>query len=198
MKPGERRVTPDEARHLLERQGAIRSGHFELTSGRHSDLYVEKARVLQWPEATVTIAREIVSWYPGGIDVVVAPAVGAIPLGFAVALAAGARSVYAERQDGTMRLRRGFAIEERERVLVVEDVVTTGGSAAEVFHLVDEAGAEALGVAALVDRSTAPLPFPLRAMVRVEASTWEPAHCPMCARGLPLEIPGSRRLAGAG
>ena len=191
-------MTSEEGRDILERQGAIRSGHFELTSGRHSDLYVEKARVLQWPEATVTIAREIVSWYPGGIDVVLAPAVGAIPLGFAVALAAGARSVYAERQDGTMRLRRGFALEERERTLVVEDVVTTGGSAGEVFHLVEEAGAQALGVAALVDRSAAPLPFPLRAVVRVEASTWEPARCPMCAGGLPLEVPGSRRLAGAG
>jgi orotate phosphoribosyltransferase len=198
MTPGEQVVSAEEARRLFERHGAIRSGHFELTSGRHSDLYVEKARVLQWPEATMAIAREIASWYPGGIDVVVAPAVGAIPLGFAVAVGAGARSVYAERQQGKMQLRRGFAIEADERALVVEDVVTTGASAAEVFHLVEEAGAESLGVAALVDRSTGPLPFPLRAVVRVVASTWESARCPMCARGVPVEAPGSRHLAGAG
>ena len=104
------------------------SGHFLLSSGRHSDTYVQKARVLERPDVTMALAREIASWYER-VEVVLAPAVGAIALGFAVALASGARSLFAEREDGRMALRRGFAIEPGERTLVVEDVVTTGGSA---------------------------------------------------------------------
>src|SRR5438128_7610155 len=128
-------MTAEEARRLFERHGAILSGHFLLSSGRHSDRYVEKARVLEHPEVAMALSREIASWYPR-IDVVVAPAVGAIALGFAVALAAGARSLFAEREDGLMQLRRGFLVEPGERVLVVEDVVTTGASAREVYDLI--------------------------------------------------------------
>jgi orotate phosphoribosyltransferase len=186
-------VTPDEALAILERSGALLSGHFELTSGLHSDRYVQKARVFEQPEVAMELAREIASWYTR-IDVVLSPAVGAIPLGFAVAIMARARSIFAERHDGRMQLRRGFAIEPGERVLVVEDVVTTGGSARECYGLGAEFGAERLGVAALVDRSTGPLEFPLRAVVRVEATTWTPDACPLCRRGLPIDSPGSRRL----
>lgn len=186
-------MTPHEARELLERHGAILSGHFELSSGRHSDTYVQKARLLERPAATLDLAREIASWYPA-IDVVVSPAVGAIVLGFAVALARGARSVFAEREDGRLQLRRGFRVDPGEKVLVVEDVITTGASAAEVHDLVGGLGAMRLGVAALVDRSTGPLPFDLRSVVRVEAVAWEPAGCPLCRDGVPFDSPGSRRL----
>jgi orotate phosphoribosyltransferase len=186
-------VNEQEAAALFERSGAMLSGHFELSSGRHSDRYVQKARVLEHPESAMALAGEIASWYPR-IEVVVAPAVGAIALGFAVALAAGARSVYTERQEGTMRLRRGFAVGPGERTLVVEDVVTTGASAREVYELVGEAEAERLGVAALIDRSTQAVGFPLRAVLRVEAQTWDRSECPMCARGDPIQSPGSRRL----
>ena len=187
---------PDAARELLERSGAMLSGHFRLTSGRHSDVYVQKARVLEQPEATMALAREIASWFPR-IDVVVAPAIGAIPLGFAVASEARARSMFAEREGGQMRLRRGFRLEEGEMALVVEDVVTTGGSAGEVFRLVVESGAECPGVAALIDRSTVPLDFPLRAVLRIEASSWEPEACPLCRQGMPLDSPGSRFVSGS-
>ena len=141
----------------------------------------------------MALAREIASWYPR-VDVVVAPAVGAIALGFAVALATGARSMFAEREEGRMRLRRGFVMGPGERVLVVEDVVTTGASAREVFELIGEWGAEQLGVAALIDRSAGPVGFPLRAVMRLEAPTWEPGECPACRSGVPLESPGSRHL----
>jgi orotate phosphoribosyltransferase len=180
-----------DALALLRRRGAVRSGHFLLSSGRHSDTYVEKARVFEDPAATVDLAREIASWYQR-IQAVVSPAVGALPLGFAVALAAESRFLYAERENGLMALRRGFLIHPGERVLVVEDVVTTGGSAAEVWDLADSLGAERLGVAALVDRSTADLPFPLRALATVRADTSDPEGCPLCAQGLPVETPGSR------
>jgi len=188
-------LTEDEARELLARSGAMMSGHFQLSSGRHSDAYVEKARVLEHPDLTMRFAGAIASWYQG-VDVVVAPAVGAVALGFAVALAAGARSVFAEREDGAMRLRRGFTLGASDRVLVVEDVITTGASAREVVALVEGTGAELAGVAALIDRSTEPVDLPLRAVLRVAATTWDPSECPMCRSGIPLIAPGSRYLAG--
>lgn len=189
-------MNPQEAAGLFERSGAMLTGHFQLSSGRHSDRYVQKARVLEHTDVAMALAREIGSWYPR-VDVVVAPAVGAVALGFAVALATGARSLYAEREEGAMRLRRGFLIHPGERALVVEDVVTTGASAREVFALVETTGAERLGVAALIDRSTHPVGFPLRAVLRVEAMTWDPADCPLCARGDPIQSPGSRQLGAA-
>jgi orotate phosphoribosyltransferase len=188
-------MTPAEAREVFEQTGAMLRGHFRLSSGLHSDVYVQKARVLERPGATLSLAREIASWYQR-IDVVVAPAVGAIALGFAVALEAGARAIFAEREDGRLRLRRGFRIEPGEHALVVEDVVTTGGSAKEVFQLVREAGAQPLGVAALIDRSRAPLEFPLRAVLRIEAPSWEAERCPLCERGVPVDSPGSRYVSG--
>jgi orotate phosphoribosyltransferase len=186
-------VTEDRALRLLRERGAVRSGHFLLSSGRHSDTYVEKARLFEDPAATVRLGEEIASWYRDP-DAVVSPAVGALPLGFAVALAAGCRFLFAEREEGRMVLRRGFRLQPGERVVVVEDVVTTGGSAAEVWDLVGDAGAERLGVAALVDRSTDELPFPLRALARVRAESFDPGRCPMCARGVDVEAPGSRHV----
>jgi orotate phosphoribosyltransferase len=190
-------MTPDEARELLEETGAMLTGHFLLSSGRHSDRYVEKARVLEQPEAVARFAREMASWHPG-VDTVVAPAVGAVALGFAVALEAGARFVFAEREDGRMTLRRGFQISPGERVLVVEDVITTGASAGEVYDLIEALAADRVGVVAMVDRSQAEPPFPLRAVVRIEAVSWDPEHCPICREGRAIDSPGSRRLAAGG
>ena len=187
-------MTAERTRALLERSGAVLHGHFELTSGRHSDVYVQKARVFEDPEATLELAREIASWYPDGVDVVIAPAVGAIALGFAVALAAGARSIFAEREGGEMRLRRGFFVRPGERALVVEDVVTTGGSARDVYELVSRSGATIAGVAAVVDRAGGDVGFPMRAALRIDARSWEPAECPLCADGVPLDSPGSRHV----
>jgi orotate phosphoribosyltransferase len=178
---------------LLRDQGALLEGHFELSSGRHSSAYVEKARLFERPDLTARLGREIASWYPG-LEAVVSPAVGALPLGFAVALAYGSRFLYAEREGGRMVLRRGFRLADGERTVVVEDVVTTGGSAAEVHELVRSAGAEILGVAAMVDRSQGDLPFALRALARLDAPTFDPESCPLCADGVPATSPGSRRL----
>ena len=184
----------DQVLKLLSDRGAVRSGHFLLSSGKHSDTYVEKARVFEDPALTVRLAEEVAGWHDG-VELVVSPAVGALPFGFAVAAAAGARFIYAERQEGAMSLRRGFSIRTGERTLVVEDVVTTGGSAGEVYALTVEAGADAVGVAALVDRSAGDLVFPLRALARVSAEAWDPSECPRCAKRVPIESPGSSRLA---
>lgn len=187
-------MNQDQVLKLLSDRGAVRAGHFLLSSGKHSDVYVEKARVFEDPALTLRLAEEVAGWYDG-IDLVISPAVGALPLGFAVAHAAGARFIYAEREDGAMALRRGFSIAPGERALVVEDVVTTGGSAGEVHALMVEAGADVAGVAALVDRSSGDLVFPLRALARVSAEAWDPGACPRCAERVPIESPGSSRLA---
>jgi orotate phosphoribosyltransferase len=187
-------VREPEVLDLLRDQGALRTGHFLLSSGKHSPVYVEKARVFEHPPVVARLGEAIASRFEA-LESVVSPAVGALPLGFAVALAAGARFVYAEREEGRMALRRGFRLRPGERVLVVEDVVTTGGSAAEVFDLVAASGAEAVGVAALVDRSTDDMPFPFTALARVEAAVFDPEDCPSCADGVPLESPGSRHLS---
>lgn len=178
---------------LLAERGAILSGHFLLTSGKHSDTYVEKARMFEEPGLVMRFAEQMAGWHEDA-ETVISPAVGAIPLGFAVALAADARFVFAERHGGAMTLRRGFRLGEGERVLIVEDVVTTGGSAAEVWDLVRGAGAKPVGVAAMVDRSVGRLPFPLRALVRVAARVYDSDECPLCANGVPIESHGSRGL----
>ena len=178
---------------ILEQRGALRRGHFLLSSGKHAEVYVEKARVFEDASLTARLGERIASWYED-VRAVVSPAVGAIPLGFAVALASGARFLYAERVEGRMTLRRGFGLADAEPTLVVEDVVTTGGSAAEVHGLVVEAGASSLGVVALVDRTNADLSFPFRALARVDAAAWDAEACPRCAAGDVPEAPGSRRI----
>ncbi|MFN2590301.1 MAG: orotate phosphoribosyltransferase [Actinomycetota bacterium] len=192
-------MSPEEALRLLGDSGAMLSGHFLLSSGRHSDRYVEKARVFEDPDTVMALGREMASWYRD-VDVVVAPAVGAIVLGFAVAAAGGARFVFAEREGegDRMTLRRGFELRPGERALVVEDVITTGASAREVHELVESSGAVSLGVAALADRSQTAPPFPLRSVIRVEAVSWDPDECPLCRQGVEVRSTGSRRLpAGA-
>lgn len=182
-----------EVLDLLAERGALLQGHFLLSSGKHSEAYVEKARLFEDPEVVGRLAAEIASWYER-IDAVVSPAVGAIPLGFAVAAASSARFLYAERESGKLVLRRGFRLVPGERTLVVEDVVTTGGSVGELYELVRVSGAEALGVAAVVDRSTEELWFPFRALARLEFAVHDPIDCPLCARGVRLETPGSRHV----
>lgn len=178
-------------------------GHFELSSGRHSDVFVQKFRVLEQPRLAQRFGESLAELFDNEFDVVAAPAVGAVVLGFTTALAADARSVFAERVDGRLDFRRGFEIAPREKVLVVEDVVTTGGSAREVVELVKRAGGNVVGVGALLDRADASRPpdeaalgAPLRALVKLEVESWDPAECPLCASNQPVSDPGSRRLRG--
>ena len=189
-------MTPEQVRALLEESGALLKGHFRLSSGRHSDLYVQKFRVFERPAATRAFGVALAGHF-GDFAAVASPALGAVVLGFSVALARGARSVFAERVDGALKLRRGFTLGPGERVLVVEDVVTTGGSALEVVELAQEWGAEVIGVGALLDRSEEEigLGVPLKSLLRLEARSWEAAACPLCAAEAPLEDPGSRRTA---
>ncbi|MFY9587750.1 MAG: orotate phosphoribosyltransferase [Actinomycetota bacterium] len=190
-------MNPAEVTELFERYGVLHSGHFKLSSGRHSDTYLQCARILEHPRITASLGDALGARFDGA-DVVVSPALGGILIGNAVAFAIGCRFLFTERVDGTMTLRRGQAVSAGERVIVVEDVITTGGSAAEVVALVEAAGATVIGVASLVDRAESRPPFHLESLLRVAAQSWDPADCPLCARGEPLHTPGSRALSNGG
>lgn len=191
-------VTDAEVLEALRRTEAIKSGHFVLTSGRHSDTYVQCARVLEDPALTAHLAQAAVRRLPDGldIDVVAAPAVGGIIMGFAVAQALGVKFIFSERDQGAMVFRRSFEIEPEQRVLIAEDVVTTGGSVGEVIDLVEAAGGRVAGVVSLIDRG-GPKAFdaPFWPLLRLEVESWEPGSCGLCAAGEPVTSPGSRRLS---
>jgi orotate phosphoribosyltransferase len=185
---------------VLEKKSAVRRGHFRLSSGRHSDVFIQKFRLFEQPRLTQRFGEELARLFPGGFDVVASPAVGAIVLGFCTALAGETRMVFAEREGGALRFRRGFGFAPHERVLVVEDVITTGASAREVARLVRERAGNLVGIAALIDRCDPARPADMgttyRALLRLRAESWDPAECPLCADGGEPEDPGSRR-AGA-
>jgi orotate phosphoribosyltransferase len=181
---------------LYERTGGLRRGHFVLTSGRHADLYLQSAVVLQWPTVAEALGRALAAPWRGEVDVVVGPAMGGVVIGHEVARALGVRMVFTERSGGAMALRRSFEIGGGERALIVENVVTTGGSALEVAELLRGSGATVAGLATIVDRlpagATPALPY--RALARVDAAAWEPEECLVCRAGREPESPGSRGL----
>ncbi len=190
-------MTDEEVLQALKDAKAILSGHFQLTSGRHSDTYVQCARVLEDPALTTRLAQAMVARLGDRkFDLVAAPAVGGIIIGFAVAQALGVKFIFSERQDGAMVLRRAFEVPQGARVLVVEDVVTTGGSVAEVISLVQEAGGHVEAVTSLIDRGgEKKFDSELVSLLQLEVESWEPDSCGLCASDVPLYSPGSRRLS---
>ncbi len=176
--------------------GAYLSGHFRLTSGLHSPEYLQCAKVLQYPEYAARFGGEIREALAGmKVDLVCAPAMGGLIIGHEVARAFGVRFIFTERDgDGKMTLRRGFAVNAGERVLIVEDVITTGGSTREVVELLRSAGAEVVGAASIIDRSAgrADVGVPRVALATLAVTAWEPQACPLCQQGLPVVKPGSR------
>jgi orotate phosphoribosyltransferase len=178
----------------LERTGAVRRGHFRLSSGRHSDTYVQCALLLCEPSVADAVGEQLAGKV-GDVDLVLAPALGALIIGYTVARALDRPMIFAERSEGSMKLRRGFRIQPGSRVLIVEDVVTTGGSAIELAKLVEEAGASVAGFACVVERGSLPGDNQLTSLVRLEARSYEEAECPLCAEGVPIDAPGSRYSA---
>ena len=184
---------------LFRRAGALLEGHFRLTSGLHSNGYLQSALVLQHPADAgalgAALGSKVASWRP---DVVLSPALGGVIIGHEVARALTVRALFAERSDGNLTLRRGFSLKPGERVLVVEDVVTTGGSTRETIDVAVAAGAQVVGATALIDRSggAAQLGVPFEALARLALPTYEPSNCPLCAKGLPVTKPGSRPTLG--
>lgn len=181
------------------RVGGLLEGHFLLSSGLHSPRYLQCARVLQHPELAEWMCRELADRLGDvGAETVIGPAMGGIVVAYELARAMGTRGIFTERSDGRMQLRRGFDLRPGERVVLAEDVVTTGGSLMEVLKVVRDAGAEPVAVATLVDRSGDRKPdfgVPLAGLVRVDVPTYDPADCPLCAKGVELVKPGSRTPA---
>jgi orotate phosphoribosyltransferase len=188
-------VTSDSILDRFRRVGALLEGHFRLTSGLHSPGYLQCALVLQHPvEAEAcgaAIAERVRSLAP---QVVLSPALGGIVIGQEVGRALGVRAIFAERQDGQLTLRRGFSLQPGERVLVVEDVVTTGGSTRETIDVARAAGATVVGAAAIIDRSGGQqrIDVPFHALATISLPTYQAAACPLCAEGKPVVKPGSR------
>jgi len=180
---------------LFTSTGALLTGHFQLTSGLHSRQYLQCALVLQDPRNAERIGKLLADEFNGiAVDVVAAPAIGGILVAHETARALGVRALFAERESGVMTLRRGFKIAAGERVLVVEDVVTTGGSTRETMDAVTRAGGIVVGAGSLVDRSgrDVDLGVPRRALLTLCVPAYDPADCPICHEGEPLVKPGSR------
>jgi orotate phosphoribosyltransferase len=179
----------------FRQSGALLEGHFRLTSGLHSPGYLQCALVLQHPAQAEACGVEIAEQVRGlGAQVVLTPALGGIVIGQEVGRALGVRAIFAERQDGTLRLRRGFTLAPGEKVLVVEDVVTTGGSTRETIDVARAAGAQVVGAASIIDRSGGQqrLDVPYHALATISLPTYQPEACPLCAAGQPVVKPGSR------
>ncbi|MFQ5709798.1 MAG: orotate phosphoribosyltransferase [bacterium] len=186
---------------IFQKARALLNGHFRLTSGLHSQQYFQCAKVLQYPEYAERLCGEIGKHFEGeAVSAVVAPAIGGIVVAHEVARALGVRALFSERESGQMALRRGFAIENGERILVVEDVVTTGGSVQEVLELVKSRAGIPVGVGCLVDRSSGNVDFggPFFSLIRLNIQAWPADRCALCQRGVPLVKPGSRSAASDG
>src|SRR5437867_5475163 len=191
-------MTRDDLLDLFRRSGALLEGHFRLTSGLHSSGYLQCALVLQHPAHAEALGRAIAdrtrSLRP---TAVLSPAIGGVVIGHEVGRALGVRALFAERQDGELTLRRGFVIAENDRVLVVEDVLTTGGSTRETMQVARASGGQVVGAASIVNRSggRAEFDMPFASLLDIDLPTYEPDKCPLCAKGLPVIKPGSRPVA---
>jgi len=188
-------VTQDEILSLFRETNALLSGHFQLSSGLHSPQYFQCAKVLQYPAFAAKLCAEIVNhFHSSHLDAVISPAIGGIVVGQEVARQRGIRSMFTERKDRLMQLRRGFEVRRGEQILVCEDVITTGGSVGEVIAIVRDRGAIVAGVGAIVDRSGGKVQLPdFYATVTMNVVTYEPGDCPLCKEGVPIQKPGSRQ-----
>lgn len=190
-------LTNEQVLDILKEKDAVLEGHFLLTSGRHSDRYVQCAKLFQYADTSAKICESLAEGLKDmDIDAVVSPAVGGILMGYEMGRQLGVRNIFTERVEGKMALRRGFTVAQGEKLLVVEDVVTTGGSVKEVIALMRELGAEIVGVASVVDRSAGKVDFgvPYKAALSMEVVSFEPEECELCKVGSKPVKPGSRNI----
>ena len=174
---------------LLKETGAILEGHFLLTSGRHSDVYIEKFRILENPRALDDVCRGMAKVVKNkNVDLVLGAAIGGILISGGVGRHLSVKHIFCERVNGRMKLRRGFYIAKGQRIVIVEDIITTGGSVAELIELVEEQGAKIIHVVNLVDRSSVDVDFgvPFTALLTLPSESWEPANCLLCKQGIAI------------
>jgi orotate phosphoribosyltransferase len=180
---------------IFKLSGALMEGHFKLSSGRHSNKYLQCARVLQYPERARRVCSTLAENFSDlPITGVIAPAVGGLIVAHEVAEALGVRAIFGERVGSVMSLRRGFEIVPSDSLLIVEDVITTGKSTMEIVSLVKSFNGSIAGIGCIADRSTGPLTLPCKpiSLLKLKFENWDPKNCPFCASGVPLTTPGSR------
>lgn len=190
-------MNSDQVLQLYKETGALLEGHFQLTSGMHTDQYLQSALVLQHPQHTEALGVALAERFrDAAVDLVVGPAMGGVILAHTTGRALGVRAVYTERKEGKLIFYRGFQVRPGEKVLVVEDVVTTGGSARETAEVVQAHQGRVVGVGSLVDRSGGSVRFdvPYRSLLVLTVPSYPPADCPLCRKGIALVVPGSRGL----
>jgi len=184
----------DVLNHFME-SGALLEGHFQLRSGLHSNRFFQAALVLQYPAIAEKLCAELADKFKGAkIDAVLSPALGGLIVGQEVGRRIGCKAIFAEKENDNLVLRRGFTISKGERILVAEDVVTKGGRVDQTVKLARSMGAEVVGIAVIVDRSTGDVKFdvPFKSLLKLQFDTYEPAECPLCASRIPLVKPGSK------
>ena len=185
-----------EVLELFNKYGALLSGHFKLSSGLHSEKYLQCALILQHPDVTEKLAKALAEKFSKEkIDVVIGPALGGITLAYEVARALKVRGIFTERQEGKMLLRRGFSVEKGEKALVVEDVITTGGSTKEVIGVVKSSGGVVAGVGSIIDRSDSVIDFGAKfiPLAKIKVETYKEDACSLCKKNIPVTKPGSRK-----
>ncbi|OJU08668.1 MAG: orotate phosphoribosyltransferase [Clostridiales bacterium 43-6] len=190
-------ITENRVIEVLKEAGVLQEGHFLLTSGRHSDKYMQCAKLFRNAKYSEELCSALAEQFQNdGIELVIGPAVGAVQMAYEVSRTIGCENFFTEREDGKMTLRRGFAIKPGQRVLVVEDVVTTGGTVREVIDIVKEQGGVVAGVGVVVDRTGGAIDFgaPLKSVISMKIESFEAENCPICKEGkLELVKPGSRK-----
>ena len=179
----------------LKQAEALLEGHFLLSSGRHSNRYCQCAKLLQYPNRAERVLATVVEQLKGKeIDMVVGPAMGGIIVAYELGRQLGVPAIFTEREDGKMTLRRGFEVKPGQKLLITEDVVTTGKSSLETIEVLKSYGAEVIGIACIVDRSAQAIPYPVYGAVKLDIESWEADNCPLCKQGLPYVKPGSRKF----
>lgn len=191
-------ITENDIMNILEETEALKEGHFKLTSGMHSAQYVQCAMLLRFPDKAEIIAKALAEKFKDEkIDLVVGPAIGGIIIAYEVARALDVPSIFAERDQGEMTLKRGFSIKPGERILVIEDVITTGGSTQEVADLVSKLGGDVVAAGSIVDRSSEKnlkISVPFKSLIKLEIPVYKEEDCPLCKEGSKPYKPGSRNI----
>jgi len=179
----------------LQESEALMEGHFLLSSGRHSNKYCQCAKLLQYPDRAEKVLRVVVEKLKDTpVDIVVGPAMGGIIVAYELGRQLCVPAIFTEREDGKMSLRRGFEVTKGQRVLITEDVITTGKSSLETIEVLKEYGVEIAGIACIVNRSVKPLEYPIFEAISLDIESWEANDCPLCKQGIPYIKPGSRTI----
>ena len=183
----------NEVLNLLEKAEGVLHGHFCLTSGLHSDIYFQCAKLYQYPDITEQLGKKLAEKLSDiEFDTIVAPAIGAVIIGYETAKQAKKRNLFVERKDGVMQLRRGYTLKKGERVVIIEDVITTARTIKETMEAIKEFEPEVVAVGCIVDRTKGKTEYNIKSLMQIDPVVYEPDNCPLCREGIPLVKPGSR------